>query len=338
MKLPWAVSVFKTHKLVGNLFLILFLKQAIIFSEEILQNFDSEADMKQFWDVSTWGNEEKQYSAENVKVENGILSLKITGAPVGTKPVICGEIASKDRDFLYGSYRASIKTTDIAGGVVGWFIYRDVPELREIDIEYLTENLTQIHFTLHYQDKESNHKVMAVDFDPSEDFHEYRFDCYPDSVRYFIDSKHYTTLTTNVPDLPCNIMLNHWSANIPDWGGPAPTQDIYMYVDYMHYYSDVTAVTKPGNNINQIDDYPLVIRQNNSIVDIQFDNTFNGWICLEIFNMNGRKIKIFTNDNFLSGKQTIRWNAIQEASGVYLLNLDTKEEKQSVVFKLILSN
>jgi beta-glucanase (GH16 family) len=210
-------------------------------AETIKQDFNSMAELNAFWDISTWGDDSRVHSAQNVSVADGILSLKLSGSQPGQKPV-CAEIASKRANFRYGSYSASIKTPKAAGGVVGWFVYRDSP-LNEVDVEMLTKDNRDLHFTLHHIQTDVDYKLVKLAFDPSAAFHEYRFDWHPDKVEYFVDGKPAGTLTKQVPDLETSIMLNHWSGNIAGWGGPAPTQDLYMYVDWMTYSSDFPAVT-----------------------------------------------------------------------------------------------
>lgn len=211
-------------------------------AETLRQDFDSMADLKAFWDISTWGGENRTHSAQNVSVDSGVLVLKLSGSQPGEKPV-CAEITSKRSDFKYGSYRASIKTSKTPGGVVGWFTYRDSP-LNEIDVEMLTKDISDLHFTLHHIQTNVDYKLKKLDFDPSAAFHEYRFDWYPDKVEYFVDGKPYATLSNKVPDMESRIMLNHWSGNIAGWGGPAPTRDMFMYVDWMAFSTEYGAPTR----------------------------------------------------------------------------------------------
>lgn len=205
-------------------------------AETIKQDFTSMADLNAFWSISTWGGDDRTHSAANVAIADGILSLKLSGSQPGQKPV-CAEIGSKRSDFRYGSYRASIKTSRTPGGVVGWFVYRDSP-LNEIDVEMLTKDDSDLHFTLHHVQTNVDYKLVKLGFDPSAAFHEYRFDWYADKVDYFVDGKPAGTLAKNVPDKEARIMLNHWSGNIEGWGGPAPAQDMFMYVDWMIYSTD----------------------------------------------------------------------------------------------------
>jgi beta-glucanase (GH16 family) len=231
------------------------------FCETILQDFTTKNDFNAFWNISTWGNEDQQYAASNVKLDtvNGWVQLKVNASPPGTKPV-CGEITSKRENFKYGSYRASIKFDSTPGAVVGWFMYKDVPDLHEIDVEFLTADINHIHFTLHHIQTSVDYRKDAIAFDPTAAFHEYRFDWYSDKVVYYIDGLKFDSLRVNVPDAACTIMLNFWSANIAGWGGPAPVKDAYMYFDYVHYYSDygATSIVPASHQWKKAADFRMV--------------------------------------------------------------------------------
>lgn len=299
--------------------IVLFLV-TVTFSEVIKEEFNSTAELNSFWNVSTWGISTLQYSADNVWIDetNGELVLKLNASPSGTKPV-CGEVQSKRNDFLYGSYRASIKLCNVSGSVIGWFVYKDgVPpdgNLHEVDVEYLTENLNQIHFTLHHDEYSVEHQIKQISFDPTADFHEYRFDWYPDSVVYYIDSSRITSLTTKVPDAACTVMLNHWSKNITNWGGPAPTEDTYMYINYMHYYSlDETSAksigTTKSNLINQI-----MVTKNGDIIDINFSKNNSKSKNIGIYNISGKKV--FERSGITGS--SLKWDSSNFSKGVYYI-------------------
>jgi len=293
----------------------LFAVTSVLFAETILQEFSSKKDFDAFWDVSTWGNANQQYSADNVNLDTvkGWLQLKINASPQGTKPV-CGEITSKRANFLYGSYRASIKFDNIPGGVVGWFVFKDEPDLHEVDIEYLTEDIKHIHYTLHHIQTSVDYKKDAISFDPTTDFHEYRFDWYSNKVVYYIDGKKFDSLTVKVPDAACIIMLNFWSGNIAAWGGPAPTKDTYMYVDYMHYYSDLASkTTMPGNGQNKKHvDLRIVLQ------DLQNNRYFlpKTYSNIRLYKCNGQSAGL--KDNMNTSKPP--------ASGQYILKIPNKGE------------
>jgi beta-glucanase (GH16 family) len=204
-----------------------------------MQTFDSMEDVNASWTLSSWSNGNRTHSPANVSVRNGILDLTLSGAVPGAKPV-CAEIVSRRKDFLYGTYRASIKMTNKPGAVVGWFTYLGNP-LNEIDVEFLTNDPLLAHFTLHHIRTGVDHATKALPFDPSTAFHEYRFDWYKDHVEYFVDGMPYATLTKEVPDRPSSLLLNHWSGNIPTWGGPAPTEDLHLLVDWVYFSPDYQA-------------------------------------------------------------------------------------------------
>jgi beta-glucanase (GH16 family) len=207
---------------------------------EFFQTFDFAQELDATaWTASTWKNATRAHSATNVTVKDGVLALKLSASEPGTKPV-CAEIVSRRNDFFYGTYRASIKMSSVPGAVVGWFTYQSNP-LNEIDVEFLTGDPRKAHFTLHHVKTGVDHATADMPFDPSAAFHEYRFDWRPGRVDYYVDGKQYATLTNQVPDRPSRILLNHWSGNIPMWGGKAPTEDAVILVDWVWFSSEYKA-------------------------------------------------------------------------------------------------
>ncbi|HUS37059.1 MAG TPA: glycoside hydrolase family 16 protein [Verrucomicrobiae bacterium] len=207
---------------------------------EFWQTFDSVQELDAAaWTASAWKNATRAHSPTNVTVKDGALVLKLSASVPGTKPV-CAEVVSRRNDFFYGTYRASIKMSSVPGAVVGWFTYLGNP-LNEIDVEFLTRDPRKAHFTLHHVKTGVDHATAEMPFDPSAAFHEYRFDWYTNRVEYYVDGKQYATLTNQVPDRPSRILINHWSGNIPKWGGQAPTEDAVMLVDWVWFSSEYKA-------------------------------------------------------------------------------------------------
>jgi hypothetical protein len=291
------------------------------FCEEIKQEFNSRQEFESFWNISTWGNDQQQYSKSNVLLDtvNGWVRLKINASPQGVKPVVV-EITSKRNNFLYGSYRASIKFDNIPGGVVGWFVYRTTEDLHEIDVEYLTRDIKNIHFTLHHEQTSVDYKMKPISFDPTTDFHEYGFDWYPDKVLYFIDDQNVDSLTKKVPDAACTIMLNFWSANIADWGGAAPTTDTYMYVDYMRYSSDLTSITSQ-RSIELPTSGKMYTSCNNGTFSITAEKSSFVNDALSIFTLSGKRIYTDRNPVCTGTKKSWVWNASENPSGTYLFTI-----------------
>ena len=201
-----------------------------------IQTFDSMGDVEAAFTRSSWTNANRAHSPENVRVERGVLRLTLSATTPGEKPV-CAEVVSRRTDFFHGTYRASIRMTPVPGAVAGWFTYLGKP-LNEIDVEFLSRERSLIRFTLHHIRTGVDHGRKMLAFDPTAGFHEYRFDWYADRVEYFVDGEPAATLTGDVPDRPSRLLLNHWSGNIPTFGGAAPTEDAVMDVDWVYFSPD----------------------------------------------------------------------------------------------------
>jgi beta-glucanase (GH16 family) len=191
------------------------------------------------WAISTWGNANRTHAPENLWIDKGVLVMKVSGGSKRGTPTIGAEISSAKSDFLYGSYRAMLKTAREPGTVNGFFYY--LSDKSEIDVEVLSQDNPKklINFTIHQNNKGAEtHQVYTADFDPSADFHEYRFDWTKQGVDYYIDSKYVLTLPGNTPFEPGRMLLNHWTLSSPDWGGGPPVNDALMYVRYIEFYFD----------------------------------------------------------------------------------------------------
>jgi endo-1,3-1,4-beta-glycanase ExoK len=70
-------------------------------------------------------------------------------------------------------------------------------------------------------------------FDPSADFHTYRFDYDPGVVRFYVDGALQKTWTDGAPDASMKLFLNTW---FPNWlEGPAPLTSRVTRVDWISY-------------------------------------------------------------------------------------------------------
>jgi hypothetical protein len=191
------------------------------------------------WEISTWSIPNRTHSASNVWVQDGVLVMKVNGGTTPGAQTTGAEIATTKTDFLYGSYRALAKTAAEPGTVSSPIFYY-LSDTSEIDVEILSvENPKKlVNFTIHENNKGANtYKLYAAGFDPSADFHEYRFDWSPQGVTYFIDGKPTgVTLTGNTPYRPGRIMVNHWTLSDPGWGGGPPVHDAFMYIKHFEFY------------------------------------------------------------------------------------------------------
>lgn len=82
-----------------------------------------------------------------------------------------------------------------------------------------------------------NYKIANLPFDPSDGFHEYRFDFIPGIVLFFADGSLLATMETDaVPTEPGHLILTQWSNGNPLWSfGPPPVQST-ITVSYVKAY------------------------------------------------------------------------------------------------------
>jgi hypothetical protein len=202
-------------------------------SEDI---FDNEK-----WEISTWGNDNRTHSADNLWVEDGALVMRVNGGTTPGAQTVGAEIVSTKTDFLYGSFRATAKTAAEPGTVSSPLFYY-LSDTSEIDVEILgienDEGL--VNYTVHQNNQgENTYRLFEAGFDPSADFHEYRFDWTPEGVTYYLDGQPTgITLTGNTPYQAGRLMVNHWTLSDPGWGGGPPANDAFMVVKYLEFYYD----------------------------------------------------------------------------------------------------
>lgn len=74
-------------------------------------------------------------------------------------------------------------------------------------------------------------------FNPTEGFHEYRFDFLPDVVYFYADAKYLLKMTgAAVPTVGGMLLMNHWSNGRAGWSGGPPKKDAVMTVEYVKTY------------------------------------------------------------------------------------------------------
>ncbi|KAI1423827.1 glycoside hydrolase, family 16 [Xylaria sp. FL1777] len=160
------------------------------------------------------------------------------------------EVSTTGLDYFYGTFRAGIKTTDVPGTCSAFFWYQN--DTQEIDIEFLSaqfdkeKGLFPVNFVL--QSKEAaaagfdaanttGLRRVNLPFDPSTEFHEYRFDFLPDKVFFYADGDLLAEATgSGVPTTPGHLLVSHWSNGNPGWSHGPPTVDAVTTVSYVKAY------------------------------------------------------------------------------------------------------
>jgi hypothetical protein len=192
-------------------------------------NLDERFDRR---DASRWKTPSKDLGRgslrpDNVSIGEGRLGIKI---PAGT--LDGGELESADL-YHYGSYRARIKVADAPSSITGFFLYREPDFENEIDVEIHNDPEGRIMFTTYAGGRETNNVEKALPFDPTADFHEYRFDLGPKKAEFYVDGRLYATFRDGLPKDPMRLLVNSW---FPTWlPGEEPAADGYTYVDWIRH-------------------------------------------------------------------------------------------------------
>ncbi|PNY24243.1 Beta-glucanase [Tolypocladium capitatum] len=160
------------------------------------------------------------------------------------------EIDSARMDMHWGSYRTGMKLTNINGTCAAFFWYFN--DTQEIDMEFLSREYTAgqhvYPVNLVVQSKQSmaagfdasktgTFQRVNLTFDPTDGFHEYRFDYLPGRVLFYADSEKLAEMKGDaIPSDAGHLILQHWSNGNPLWSGGPPTQDAFLAVSYVKAY------------------------------------------------------------------------------------------------------
>jgi hypothetical protein len=80
---------------------------------------------------------------------------------------------------------------------------------------------------------------LNLSFDPTADFHEYRFDFLNDRVLFYADNVLLAYMNGSAGGIPTtagNLILSHWSNGNPGWSGGPPGEDATTVVKYVKAY------------------------------------------------------------------------------------------------------
>ncbi|KAF5021678.1 hypothetical protein F66182_6298 [Fusarium sp. NRRL 66182] len=206
------------------------------------------------------GNYSKAFVPENVKTRQTKvqdqfvrdLGLELLVGSVVSKDdaVPASEVDTARHDLHWGSFRAGMKLTAIKGTCAAFFWYFN--DTQEIDIEFLSQEFDHdkrvFPVNLVVQSRQSmkagydasktgTFKRVNLDFDPTDAFHEYRFDYMPGQVLFYADSKLLTRMRgDDMPSSGGHLILQHWSNGNPLWSGGPPTKDATVTVSYVRAY------------------------------------------------------------------------------------------------------
>ncbi|KAL2270416.1 hypothetical protein VTJ83DRAFT_2600 [Remersonia thermophila] len=197
----------------------------------------------------------------------GVLELLVQSEIVeGMVPV--AELATKRRDVMWGTFRVWMKVSEVRGTCAAFFWYFN--DTQEIDMEFLSRdfdpaaNRFPVNLVLQSPaSADAGHDASSADstaagnfvqanlpFDPTADFHEYRFDYLPGLVVFYADGVPLASMSASasgaaVPSSAGILMLSHWSNGNPLWSGGPPEVDSALQVKSVKAYFNASSV--PGH-------------------------------------------------------------------------------------------
>ncbi len=149
----------------------------------------------------------------------------------GVRDYTSASICSRQK-FLYGRFEAEIKPASVPGVVTGVFLHRNSPR-QEIDIEFLGKDTTKVLLNVYYNPGGEGARfeygyrgtpvLIDLGFDASEDFHRYRVEWYPATIRWFVDNRlvhaRYNWEPSPIPHLPMQFHVNLWPSRSVELAG-----------------------------------------------------------------------------------------------------------------------
>ncbi len=190
------------------------------------ENFDL-FDQK-VWSISDKNLGRSWLNPENIEVSDGFLRIKM---PANT--LEGGEIVSQET-VTYGSYETRMKLPEAPSSITGFFLYAPPDYFYEIDIEIHNTREGNLLLTTYKGGAVQNEYVGKLGFDPTADFHNYRFDYTADRVAFYVDSKFILEWQDGFPvGQPMQLMVNTW---YPNWlEGTSVAEDQFLLVDWIQY-------------------------------------------------------------------------------------------------------
>ncbi|KAL2258269.1 hypothetical protein VTK26DRAFT_8503 [Humicola hyalothermophila] len=177
----------------------------------------------------------------------------------GMVPV--AEIDTQRLDIFWGTFRASMKLTDVPGTCAAFFWYFN--DTQEIDMEFLSREFSPLNgsypVNLVLQSRAAavaGHDASRTDafakaylpFDPTAAFHEYRIDYLRDRVLFYADGALLAEMRDRgggaVPSAAGHLILQHWSNGNRYWSGGPPPRDSALTVRYVKAYFNSSAARR----------------------------------------------------------------------------------------------
>lgn len=183
------------------------------------------------WYISHgWNNgpiQSCEWRKEAISADDNKLKLTLSNQGGKVSPTSCAEMQTM-RNYTYGSYAARIKAAKGSGLNTAFFTYigpaQKSPVHEEIDFEFLGKDTRMVQLNYYIDGKPQGATFVKLDYDASEEFHDYTFVWEPKKIRWYIDKKlvRETADGAAIPSRPSKIFVTLWSGSkqVNDWLGP----------------------------------------------------------------------------------------------------------------------
>jgi beta-glucanase (GH16 family) len=233
------------------------LKEAGLTEEPaFVDEFDPDWPKKDAWQVATWKQNGTQMAPERCRVDaQGHLVQTVLAG----KPFLGGSVQST-KEYGYGRWIARLKPTSVPG-VLNSMFTKDWEDMTtptphdggkaEIDIELLSHTYApgkgEVHLAIHLKDRPAVFQVdVPLDFNPSDDFHEWGFDVLPDRVVWHVDGRivHEWKYTKELSVAPgYEMFFNSWT--MEKWIKGPPAAEADYRIDWVKFYPVAKSEAKP---------------------------------------------------------------------------------------------
>ena len=176
----------------------------------------------------------------------GATRLTLRQEATSVRSMTSAAIASRQK-FLYGTFSAKLRPSNVSGLVTGMFLHRNGPR-QEIDIEFLGNDTTKMLINVYYNPGTEGTKLeygyrgtpVLVDlgFDAAEYFHVYEIEWRAHAIRWRVDGHivHERVLwePTPIPHLPMEFNVNLWHSRSEQLAGKLNVRRLPAYAEIEH--------------------------------------------------------------------------------------------------------
>jgi endo-1,3-1,4-beta-glycanase ExoK len=225
-------------------------------------SYDFNNGLGKAWRIASWKSPDSKvglnhgtYVPENVDFVDGVLRLRVEQARGQDGVVSKGAAVWTREKFGYGSYELVMRMASesptptgpgraYSGTVSSAFLYFQNSET-EMDIEFLGDTNSLWATNWHNLNLNSqpgySPEVRTTDqvrnSSLANQFHNYKLDWQPGSVKWYIDGMLVASHHTNVPIAPAYIILQIRGTNSDEWGGKASLNVTrYPYVKSVKFF------------------------------------------------------------------------------------------------------